>query len=110
MEQVPIEKAKISIAIGGLNQNNNIEFHTFSNKLNQKFESFYPTGDDISYGFLESPEMEGYDVQPILQNFLAETGFNTPNKVIKAQKRLNDFVSERDSSVDRVTFELLIRK
>ena len=110
LDDIPIEKAKMAVAIGGVNQDNNIEFHSFINDPTKKFNSFQPKDDKLSYSFLESPEMEGFDLEILFKEYISTIGHNTPSKILRVQKRLNDFVAANDSSVNRITFNLMIRK
>lgn len=110
LEVIPVEKARMSVVIGGVSPSGNIEFHSFTNDVGQKIKSYYPTSDGVLCSFLQSSEISELDLSPIFINFLGETGLNTSNKVLKAQKKLNNYVAERDSTVNKVTFELVIKK
>lgn len=110
LEEIPSDKAKMSVVIGGVNLEGNIEYHYFTNDIGSDINSNYPKEDGLLCAFLQGPETSHIDLEPVLIDILRQTGINTPNKILKAQKRLNDYVEERDSTVNKVTFELSIRK
>lgn len=108
----PYERFKTSFIIGGISENNEIEFYTLSNNpLEEKVKSYLSHGDGVSYGFLSNEENEDkINLENTLISHLSKTGFNTPNKCIRAQKMLNADVEKIDPTVNRRTFELIIRK
>ena len=108
---IPVDDASILLAVGGLNVKNEIEVISFSNRSDQK-NYFNPKGDEIAYTFLTNTKNNISDEisETKLKQFLSETGYNTSSKAFRAQKKLNDFISDNDSTVNKVTFELNIKK
>lgn len=110
IKQIPYETYRILFVIGGLNARNQIEFYSFSNIPESQDQYSNPKGDEISYAFLSSPDIDDSHFEKHLIEYLSITGFNTPNKCIKAQKMLNSYVETIDNTVNKTTFELVIRK
>lgn len=102
------EQANISLAIGGI-QNEKIIFYSFNNNPTQEMLTHVPKGDGIEYVFLHGEQAQlGLTRQAQL---LAERyGHRSPTKTKKIQKELNDFVAKKDKTVNRVTFDLTIKK
>jgi hypothetical protein len=101
----------VNMAIGGL-VNGEIEFHTFSNKAEIPVESFTPKGNDICYATLESTEITqlGLDLTPVLVESLSRNGFGSVQQLKEVQTMLNDFVAERDNTVNNRTFHFTVEK
>lgn len=62
---------------------------------------------DVSYITLNPSEI--VNVSERISIILSETGFNTPTKCLKAQKKLNDFIADNDPQVNKYTFDLTIK-
>lgn len=97
-------------AVGGIDKEGSIEFYTMNNDPKDEFKSFSPIGDTISYAFLSSSVVNDEIVYNTFIENLRQTGFNTSNKCLKAQKMLNSFVETIDPTVNKRTFELTIKK
>lgn len=108
VKNIPFGPIKTMFAIGGVNNNGEIEMFTLNNDPKDTLRIFSPKGTDLSYAFLSSNVDDNVIYEKFVQ-LLSITGFNTPNKCIKAQKMLNQFVSSIDHTVNRITFELRIK-
>jgi hypothetical protein len=111
--EIPFERARVLVAVGGVNENGEIEFHTFINKPGETINSYRPKNDEITYSFLESKFIDEGKHQIIENKFieyLSVNGYNTPYKVLRSQVQLNKLVCGMDPSVNNITFELYIRK
>lgn len=107
----PYDTLTVMFIVGGIDETGNIEFHTLNNDPSEKLRSFYPVNDDLNYGFLSNGKLEGkINLTVNLIEHFKTTGFNTPNKCIRAQKLLNSDVEKIDETVNNVTFDLTIKK
>ncbi|WNF35251.1 hypothetical protein RJD24_12325 [Bacillaceae bacterium IKA-2] len=111
LREIPVDQASILVAIGGVSDLGFIEFHTFSNNPEIQLTTYQPKGDDIMYCYLFGRNVVYDDKQldAVFHNSLRKIGINTPNKIIKAQKELNHYVSDRDKTVNNRTFDLDIK-
>ncbi|WP_338712788.1 hypothetical protein V9W62_09435 [Bacillus velezensis] len=104
-----LDKYKILAGFGGVDSQR-IKFFTYSS-LEKKVEHYTPEGyNDIKYTFLYPSKDKDLNLREILTHGLSKYGFNTPNKCLKAQKELNDKVASKEFGVNRITFNLTIRK
>jgi hypothetical protein len=110
VKEIPFKPLKALLAVGGINDIGNVQFYTFSNIPNAEFLTFQPKNDEISYAFLSSEHVDDEELENDLIQYLSKTGFNTPNKCLKAQKMLNAYVETIDETVNKNTFELAIKK
>lgn len=101
---------KVAVSFGGVNRVGEIEYHAV-NSLTKKTMKYAPRGDDITYCFLQNGEaLHQLKLEQELINIMRETGFKTPSQVIQAQKLLNNKVADIDSSVNKVTSRMIIKK
>ncbi|OMC83350.1 hypothetical protein [Viridibacillus sp. FSL H8-0123] len=112
LKEVPLEII-INLTIGGINEKGEVEFHKFVKKQGSNIQSFKPINDAICYDFMGSPYItpkiqDNLKVQ--FQKLIKINGFNTPNKVLKTQKKMNDLVSEIDPTVNKAIFEQSFKK
>lgn len=92
--------------LAGIDIDNEVSLILITNKDGISFTR--PTPDsDISYITLNPSEK--VDINEKIIGVLSETGFNTPNKCLKAQKRLNDYMADNDPKVNKRIFELTIK-
>ncbi|MGE7874801.1 hypothetical protein [Bacillus paramycoides] len=113
ISKVPSELGRFLISIGGANENGQLVIYKLSNHEGTDIERFQATGDDVSFTFLHNGSAEerlGGDLTEVLIQLIREIGYNTPNKTIRVQKRLNDFVANVDDSVNKITFDLTIKQ
>lgn len=116
ISHVPIEEGKILISIGGLNENSQLVMYKVSNQKEAAIEELKVTGEgNLSYMFLcaDADSLEsslGVDLENLIKHLLNQTGFNTSNKTLRAQKALNNFVEKVDDSVNKITFDLTIKQ
>lgn len=95
--------------VGGLNPAGRIEFHTINRRENE-FKSYNPESkDDFNYAYLYTSKTE-LDVENKLHELAGRIGTNSVNKRIRIQKELNNFIADHDNEVNKITFELRIRK
>ncbi|BCG58441.1 hypothetical protein [Paenibacillus sp. URB8-2] len=101
---------KVMIAFGGINLEGHIEFYTIDSKTN-KSEKYFPEGEDIKFCFLRSGDfLNDLNVKGKMIELLRTTGVNTPTECISAQKLLNDYVADHDTSVNKKTSRMVIKK
>jgi len=111
INQAPYVNFHVNLAIGGLNEDNEFVVYHVQNTLKQSIKELKTKKNKISYGFLNSEYVEkNINTEQKLVEYLRNTGFNTPNKCLKAQKLLNDYIASKDSSVNRNTFTLKITR
>jgi hypothetical protein len=108
IQEVKPEKANILLAVGGI-QGGEIICYSFSNDPNQELKTQVPKGDTIEYVFLSTDQAELGLIQQA-QLLAQRYGHRSPTKTKKIQKELNDFVAQKDKTVNRVTFDLTIKK
>lgn len=111
--QLPELKAhKIHFGIGGIDSNGDISFYTIQNQSEPAVNFYKPIkDDDINYAFFESGHLSAPEkMETKLIECLKITGYNTPNKCLRAQKLLNDYVADNDSTVNKKTFSITIKK
>jgi hypothetical protein len=105
INSIPSSTAKIMISIGGVNENQEIQLITLSNRPNKiDWSNKIPASEEISSSLMESSYInkENHEkIQSKLYELLKKYGYNTPNKVEKAQRDLNMFVERIDPSVNR---------
>lgn len=102
----------VHFAIGGIDLDGQLRIYSISN-LNKGVDIIQNESDDvIKYKFLPSPHifetMKKEEMEEHFIQYLRKTGFNTPNKCLRAQKLLSDFLSETDRSVNKSTHSLKI--
>jgi hypothetical protein len=110
---VPENEGRVMIGVGGIGQDDCIEFYTLTNSQEDLLKSFKPINDEISYAFLESSyidEKKHSEINIEFIKLLKKNGVNTVNKILRTQKELNMFVEAFDPSVNKRTFELYIKK
>ncbi len=100
-------------AIGGLDIDGILRVYSISNAIDERIDPIQSKSEDgLSYKFLTSPHIvesiEKDKMEEQFIGFLQKTGFNTPNKCLKSQKLLSNFISEIDKSVNKVTYSLQI--
>ncbi|AXC53664.1 hypothetical protein ABEX91_11155 [Bacillus subtilis] len=108
-----LDKFKVLAGFGGVDSKR-IKFFTY-NSLEKTTEKYIPEGDKLEnthYAFLHNSNDEDNDfkLEEILAYNINKYGFNTPNKCLKAQKDLNDIVASKSFGVNKVTFDLTIKK
>lgn len=108
IDEISPETGSCQIIIGGV-ENEEIVFYSFNNDKGQELLIKKPQGRNGEYSFLSSSK-NGLDLDKEMKKIYSKYGFNTPTKALKIQKELNDLVSKHDASVNRVTFNLTIRK
>lgn len=103
---------KVHFGIGGLDLEGNIAFYTVENQKDRIVNYYKPISiEDITYAFFESGHItQNVDLVEKLVDYFRITGCNTPNKCLKAQKMLNDYISSLDDTVNKHTFSLTIKK
>lgn len=100
---------KVFLGVGGINSDQEIEFHTINSKNGQVL-NFSPKGGDVSYAFLNNSSYDEADLQKKLIEILRVTGFNTIDKIKNAQKTLNDFIAETDDTVNNVIYDMSVQR
>ena len=100
---------KVMLGIGGINSNQEIEFHTI-NSIDNQILNFSPKGEMISYAFLNNTKYDDSVLVNKLIETLGQTGFGVVKEVKKAQKILNDFVAATDQTVNDTTYHVGIEK
>ncbi|WP_332632038.1 hypothetical protein [Halalkalibacter flavus] len=108
INEIPIEKASCQVVLGGV-EKGSIVFYAFNNNHNQDLLIKRPTNHILEYTFLSSRN-SSINLDEIIQRIGNRIGYNTPTKTIKIQKQLNDEVAKTDPSVNKITFNLTIRK
>lgn len=108
---IPYETYTVMFIVGGIGKSGNIEFYTLNNNYSENLRYFNPKNDSLNYGFLHNGSLSSkINLENKLVEHLRITGFNTPNKCIKAQKLLNKDIAQIDPTVNNVTFDLTIKK
>jgi hypothetical protein len=109
-KQVKLEEKgmKVMMALGGLNKNGEIGFYTVDS-IKKESQAYIPKDDDIAYSFLNNTDHDDTDLKSKFREILKETGFDTPSKSIQAQRLMNNFVADRDISVNKKTFRAVIK-
>lgn len=113
ISKIPSQLGRLLISVGGVNEKEQLVIYKLSNHEGTDIEKFQATGDDISFTFLHNGSAEenlGGDLTEVLIQLIREIGYNTSNKTIRVQKRLNDYVADVDDSVNKIAFDLTIRK
>lgn len=105
--------AEAQIAIGLINDDNEIELFSFG--VSQDITHFRAKDkNDIGYVFLQNSLLDKKFGSNFLENklreYLAKTGIKRAQDVLNAQLLLNDFVADNDPSVNKVTFKLTIKR
>ncbi|MBJ7887987.1 hypothetical protein ABC970_12815 [Bacillus licheniformis] len=108
-----LDRFKVLTSFGGVDSNR-IKLYTYCT-IEKTTEQYIPEGDKLEntlYAFLynSSAEDNDFKLKEILGHNLNKYGFNTPNKCLKAQKDLNDIVASKSFGVNKVTFDLTIKK
>ena len=95
--------------IGGLNTEGQIEYHGMSRR-DDAVQSYKPESkDDFFYTFLYKSET-GLDLESKIQELADKIGTGSVNKRKRIQKELNNFVADHDDEVNKITFELRVRR
>lgn len=113
ISKLPFELGKMLLSVGGVNADGKLVAYKLSNHEGSEIESFQASGDDISYTFLYNGSAEdrlGGDLEKVLLDCIREIGYNTPNKAIRIQKKLNNYIADVDDGVNKITFNLTIKQ
>lgn len=96
-------------AVGGVSPEGHIEFHTINRRENE-LKSYKPKSvDDFNYAYLYTSQTN-LDLENKLREIAGQIGTGSVNKRLKIQKRLNDFVADHDETVNKITFDLRVRR
>ncbi|OAK72694.1 hypothetical protein [Lederbergia galactosidilytica] len=108
IKKVPPNIASCQLILGGLEKRKFV-IYSFNNDPNRELLFQEPIGDDPVYSFL-SDSSNGLNLDKEINKIYPKYGFNTPTKTLKIQKELNNVVADVDPSVNKITFNLTIRK
>lgn len=102
-------------AIGGLDLDGQFRIYVISNLPKEEIEIIQNVSKDgLTYKLLTSPfiveRINREEMEQIFITFLRKTGFNTPDKCLQAQKLLSHFIADIDTSVNKHSFSLTIKK
>jgi hypothetical protein len=100
---------RVMIAFGGKNPLGEIEFY-YLDTANPQTRKMTPKGQDIQYCFLKSENAQKINTDQLLIDTLQITGLDTSIQIADAQKRINDHISDLDTSVNKNTFQLIIER
>ncbi|OOR57485.1 hypothetical protein BGP34_13470 [Bacillus mycoides] len=113
ISKLPSEIGRVLLSIGGLNENSHLVMYKVSNHEGTEIEEYKATGDNLNYMFLHNGSAEeklSGDLEKILLDNIRSIGYNTANKALRVQKQLNNDVADVDDSVNKITFNLTIKK
>jgi hypothetical protein len=97
------------LSFGGLNEENEIECFSINAKNNEELH-YVPKGDDFAMMFLTNTSFEDNFWQPKMSEFLVGMDINVPSNIVSAQKQLNNYIADRDATVNKKTFRMVIKK
>jgi hypothetical protein len=105
------DQFRLLFALGGIEVDGRITIYVVEHGRERNLRVKKPNNeDDINYAFLNSEQIDLIDMKQLLINFFRSTGFNTPEEGLKTQKLLNKVVEQIDSTVNKQTYSLIIRK
>ena len=108
IKDIDPKDAFCQVVLGGI-EKNSVVLYAFNNHENQKMQPQKPTGDQIGYFFLTSSNHK-LNLDDEISKILETNDLKTPAKSLKCQKELNNIVAKVDSSVNTMTFNLIIKK
>ncbi|EJR61716.1 hypothetical protein IIO_02624 [Bacillus cereus VD115] len=95
-----------------MNEDGKLVVYKLSNQEGTEIERVQASGDGISYALLyngSTEERVGRSLEKVLLKYIREIGYNTPNKAIRIQRKLNNYIADVDDSVNKITFNLTIK-
>lgn len=103
------EGVDANIAIGGFNENREAEIYVYSTKDDSLVKkSGY--GRDTQIIHFYGPETDNKKSSEKMKELVSENNPKSPTEWVKVQKKLNSFVAQMDSTVNDVTFSLILEK
>lgn len=108
IKNIPPNEASCQLVLGGIEGRETI-IYSFNNDIEQDLLIKKPRGGDVEYSFLSYSKNE-LDLDKEIKKIYPKYGLSTPTRTLKVQKALNDVVANVDPSVNRITFNLTIRK
>ncbi|MGX5574892.1 hypothetical protein ACWKTS_26660 [Bacillus toyonensis] len=112
ISKLPFELGKSLLSVGGVNEDEKLVIYKLSNQEDTEIDRVQASGDGISYALLYNGSMEervGRSLEKVLLEYIREIGYNTPNKAIRIQRKLNNYIADVDDSVNKITFNLMIK-
>ena len=106
------QEEKVSIVVGGVDLDSQIRFYAYHNAPGRSIEKYWPVDSQPDCVFLESNYIS-YMHNTLVEKFngyIQETGYNTSDKVLRAQEMLNLYVDSLDPTVNKNTFSYSIVK
>lgn len=108
LKEITIDKANCLVVLGGI-RNNEIIAYSFSNDPNKEINKLQPKGNDSTYMCLSS-DLNEIDPFEEMEKLLRRAKPKTPSAALKIQEELNTLIATYDSSVNRITFKMAIKK
>lgn len=115
MRELITDDRPVSIVFGGFNSKGEAEVLSYASKSKQSLH-YKPKGDEFATIFLTGARssLTQEEIYNVFEGFMKDTiqgdSNPSPTLIIQSQKLMNNYIADRDDTVNKTTFRLVLKK